>query len=57
MLFFTTIVSDNDLTKKEVESIMVKNFEEMLLGGSQVLYSLLSENFIDLFNILKYRFI
>ncbi|XP_070036428.1 uncharacterized protein [Nicotiana tomentosiformis] len=54
---FTTGVKGNNLTKQEIESVLVKIFGETLTKGVLTWYSLLSENSIDSFAELADLFI
>ncbi|XP_070019869.1 uncharacterized protein [Nicotiana sylvestris] len=54
---FTTGVKGNDLTKQEIESVLVKKFGETLTKGALTWYSLLHENSIDSFAELVDSFI
>ncbi|XP_070049628.1 uncharacterized protein [Nicotiana tomentosiformis] len=54
---FTTGVKGNDLTKQEIESVLVKKFGETLTKGALTWYSLLPENSIDSFAELADLFI
>lgn len=54
---FTTSVKGNDLTKQEIESVLVKKFGETLTNGALTWYSLLPENSIDSFTKLADSFI
>ncbi|XP_070010518.1 uncharacterized protein [Nicotiana sylvestris] len=49
---FTTGVKGNDLTKQEIESVLVKKFGETLTKGALTWYSLLPENSINSFDEL-----
>ncbi|XP_070028709.1 uncharacterized protein [Nicotiana sylvestris] len=53
---FTTGVKGNDLTKQEIESVLVKKFRETLMKGALTWYSLLPENSIDSFAELEDSF-
>ncbi|XP_070045812.1 uncharacterized protein [Nicotiana tomentosiformis] len=57
IIAFTTGVKGNDLTKQEIESVLVKKFGEILTKGVLIWYSLLPENFIDSLVELAYLFI
>ncbi|XP_070025303.1 uncharacterized protein [Nicotiana sylvestris] len=50
-------VKGNDLTKQEIESVLVKNFGETLTKGALTWYSLLPENSINSFAKLADSFI
>ncbi|XP_070056830.1 uncharacterized protein [Nicotiana tomentosiformis] len=50
-------VNENDLTKQEIESVLVKKFGETLTKGALTWYSLLPENYIDSFVELADLFI
>ncbi|XP_070006890.1 uncharacterized protein [Nicotiana sylvestris] len=54
---FTTDVKGNNLTKQEIESVLVKIFGETLTKGALTWYSLLPENSIDSFVELVDSFI
>nr|XP_009596447.1 uncharacterized protein LOC104092534 [Nicotiana tomentosiformis] len=54
---FTTGVKGNDLTKQEIELVLVKKFGETLTKGALTWYSLLPENSIDSFDELTDSFI
>ncbi|XP_070056160.1 uncharacterized protein [Nicotiana tomentosiformis] len=54
---FTTGVKGNDLTKQEIESVLVKKFGETLTKGALTWYSLLPENSINSFADLTNLFI
>ncbi|XP_070046302.1 uncharacterized protein [Nicotiana tomentosiformis] len=54
---FTTGVKGNNLTKQEIESVLVKRFGETLMKGALTWYSLLPENSIDSFAELANLFI
>ncbi|XP_070016035.1 uncharacterized protein [Nicotiana sylvestris] len=54
---FTTGVKGNDLTKQEIESVLVKKFGETLTKGVLTWYSLLPENSINSFVELADSFI
>nr|XP_009791402.1 PREDICTED: uncharacterized protein LOC104238670 [Nicotiana sylvestris] len=54
---FTTGVKGNDLTKQEIESVLVKKFGEALTQGVLTWYSLLPENSIDSFSEIADSFI
>ncbi|XP_070026198.1 uncharacterized protein [Nicotiana sylvestris] len=54
---FTTGVKGNDLTKQEIESVLVKKFGETLTKGALTWYSLLPENSINSFAELAESFI
>ncbi|XP_070019365.1 uncharacterized protein [Nicotiana sylvestris] len=54
---FTTGLKGNDLTKKEIESVLVKIFGETLTKGELKWYSLLPKNSIDSFAELADSFI
>lgn len=54
---FTTGVKGNNLTKQEIESVLVKKFGETLTKGVLTWYSLLSENSINSFAELADSFI
>ncbi|XP_070004240.1 uncharacterized protein [Nicotiana sylvestris] len=54
---FTTGVKGNDLTKQEIESVLVKKFGETLTKGALIWYSLLPENSINSFAELADSFI
>ncbi|MCD7447731.1 hypothetical protein HAX54_033521 [Datura stramonium] len=56
ILEFATIVKENDLTKDEIESILVKKFGEILSGGTLMWYSSLLEISIDAFIIVADSF-
>ncbi|XP_070055439.1 uncharacterized protein [Nicotiana tomentosiformis] len=49
VIAFTIGVKDNDLTKQEIESVLVKTIGKTLTKGALTLYSLLPENSIDSF--------
>ncbi|XP_070050353.1 uncharacterized protein [Nicotiana tomentosiformis] len=54
---FTTGVKGNDLTKQEIESVLVKKFGETLTKGALTCYYLLPKNSIDSFAELADLFI
>nr|XP_009591158.1 uncharacterized protein LOC104088220 [Nicotiana tomentosiformis] len=54
---FTTRVKGNDLTKQDIESVLVKKFGEILTKGALTWYSLLPKNSIDSFAELADLFI
>nr|XP_009619764.1 uncharacterized protein LOC104111715 [Nicotiana tomentosiformis] len=54
---FTTSLKGNNLTKQEIESVLVKRFGETLKKGVLTWYSLLPENSIDSFAVLTNSFI
>ncbi|XP_070004961.1 uncharacterized protein [Nicotiana sylvestris] len=54
---FTTGAKGNDLTKQEIESVLVKQFGEMFTKGALTWYSLLPENSINSFAKLADSFI
>ncbi|XP_070049009.1 uncharacterized protein [Nicotiana tomentosiformis] len=54
---FTAGVKGNDLTKQEIESVLVKKFGETLTKGALTWYSLLPKNSIDSFAELADLFI
>ncbi|XP_070022487.1 uncharacterized protein [Nicotiana sylvestris] len=54
---FTTGVKGNNLTKQEIESVLVKKFGETLIKGALTWYSLLPENSINSFVELADSFI
>ncbi|XP_070020016.1 uncharacterized protein [Nicotiana sylvestris] len=54
---FTIGIKGNDLTKQEIESVLVKIFGETLTKGALTWFSLLSENSIDSFAELADSFI
>ncbi|XP_070028852.1 uncharacterized protein [Nicotiana sylvestris] len=54
---FTTGVKGNDLTKQEIESVLVKKYGETLTKGVLTWYSLLPENSVNSFAELANSFI
>ncbi|XP_075086104.1 uncharacterized protein LOC142168842 [Nicotiana tabacum] len=54
---FTTGVKSNNLTKQDIESVLVKKFGETLTKGALTWYSLLPKNSIDSFDELADLFI
>nr|XP_009625034.1 uncharacterized protein LOC104115987 [Nicotiana tomentosiformis] len=54
---FTTGVKGNDLTKQEIESVLVKKFGETLTKGALTWYSLILKHSIDYFAELTDSFI
>ncbi|XP_070030618.1 uncharacterized protein [Nicotiana sylvestris] len=57
VIVFRTSVKGNDLSKQEIESVLVKIFRETLINGALTWYSLLLENSIDYFAELADSFI
>ncbi|XP_019246703.1 PREDICTED: uncharacterized protein LOC109226379 [Nicotiana attenuata] len=54
---YTTAVKGNDLAPHDIESVLLKKFEETLTNGALTWYSLLLEHSIDSFKMLADFFI
>nr|XP_016442968.1 PREDICTED: uncharacterized protein LOC107768361 [Nicotiana tabacum] len=54
---YTTAVKGNDLAPHEIESVLLKKFEETLTNGALTWYSFFPEHSINSFDMLAYYFI